>query len=91
MIAFLIIFLVFIVILAFFIGYNLTNLCSFWLFHTYTQVPVLVLVFFSFALGIVFSILIMIVAKLLKMKKNTKEKSEPVVKEEKKADNSDNE
>lgn len=69
MIALLIIFLVIIVFLAIFIGYNLTNLSTFWFFHTYTDVPVLVLVFVSFAAGIVVSILFMLIGKILKMNK----------------------
>ena len=72
MIALLIIFLIFIVLLAFFIGNNLSNVCTFWFFHTYTDMPVLVLVFFSFAAGIIISILFMIIGKILKMNKDAK-------------------
>ena len=71
MIALLIIFLIFIVLLAFFIGNNLSNVCTFWFFHTYTDMPVLVLVFFSFAAGIIISILFMIIGKILKMNKDS--------------------
>lgn len=72
MIALLVIFLIFIVLLAFFIGNNLSNVCTFWFFHTYTDMPVLVLVFFSFAAGIIISILFMIIGKILKMNKDAK-------------------
>lgn len=72
MIALLVIFLIFIVLLAFFIGNNLSNVCTFWFFHTYTDMPVLVLVFFSFAAGIIISILFIIIGKILKMNREAK-------------------
>lgn len=73
MIGFLILFLVLIIFLAIFIGNNLSYLGTFWFFHTYTDVPILVLVFFSFAAGMIFSILLFIIGKILKMKKETEE------------------
>lgn len=80
----LILFLALVVFVAVFVGFNLSNTCTFWLFHTFTDVPVSLLVFGAFAAGIIFSILVIIAFKL----KNTgsKEKrKEPEVQKEKKA------
>lgn len=73
MIAFLILFLIFVIFLAFFIGHNIGNACAFWLFKDYASMSVLILVFGAFACGIIFSIIVMIVGKYLKSK------PEPVV------------
>lgn len=64
----LILFLAVIIFLAFFIGKNLSNVCTFWLFKTFTDLPVVILVFVSFAAGIVFSILIQVIVKIRKRK-----------------------
>lgn len=64
----LILFLAVIIFLAFFIGKNLSNVCTFWLFKTFTDLPVVILVFVSFAAGIVFSILIQAIVKIRKRK-----------------------
>ena len=66
MIAALIIILLIILFLAFFVGKNLTNVCTFWLFKTYTDLSVTVIVFIAFAAGIVFSLLCYLVAKLIR-------------------------
>ena len=66
MIAALILILIVCVFLAFFVGKNITNLCTFWLFKTYTDLSVTVIVFIAFAAGIVFSLLCYLVAKLMK-------------------------
>ena len=66
MIAALIIILLIILFLAFFIGKNLTNVCTLWLFKTYTDKSVVVVIFIAFAAGIVFSLLCYLVAKLIK-------------------------
>ena len=66
MIVTLILFLVLVVFLAFFIGFNLSNVCTFWFFKTYENLPVAVLVLISFAAGIVLSILVYMIAKLKK-------------------------
>lgn len=62
----LIIFLLLIVFFAFFIGKNLSNICTFWFFKTYTDLPVAVLVLIAFGAGIVFSLLLMMLAKFKK-------------------------
>ena len=67
MIAALIIILLIILFLAFFIGKNLTNVCTLWLFKTYTDKSVVVVIFIAFAAGIVFSILCYLVAKFIRL------------------------
>ena len=66
MIAALIIILLIILFLAFFIGKNLTNVCTLWLFKTYTDKSVVVVIFIAFAAGIIFSLLCYLIAKLVK-------------------------
>lgn len=72
MIVLLVVILLIVIFLAFFLGNNLSNVCSFWFFHTYTNVPVLVLIFASFAAGIVFSLLIIALGKKKIKKHNDK-------------------
>ena len=67
MIAALIIILLVLIFLAFFIGKNLTNVCTLWLFKTYTDLSVLVVIFIAFAAGIVFSLLCYLIAKLIRL------------------------
>lgn len=52
--------------MAFFIGKNLQNVCSLWLFKSFENVPSAVLVLIAFAAGIVFCILLIIIYKLKK-------------------------
>ena len=66
MIAALIIILLILIFLAFFIGKNLTNVCTLWLFKTYTDKSVVVVIFIAFAAGIIFSLLCYLIAKLVK-------------------------
>ena len=66
MIAALIIILLIILFLSFFVGKNLTNVCTLWLFKTYTDLSVTVIVFIAFAAGIIFSLLCYLVAKLVR-------------------------
>ena len=66
MIAALIIILLVLIFLAFFVGKNLGNICTFWFFKTYTDLSVTVIVFIAFAAGIIFSLLCYLVAKLLR-------------------------
>ena len=67
MIAALIIILLIIIFLAFFIGKNLTNVCTLWLFKTYTDKSVVVVIFIAFAAGIIFSILCYLIAKFIRL------------------------
>ena len=66
MVAALILILLVCIFLAFFVGKNITNLCTFWLFKTYTDLSVTVIVFIAFAAGIIFSLLCYLIAKLVK-------------------------
>lgn len=52
--------------MAFFIGKNLTNVCTLWIIKTYTNLPVAVLVLIAFGAGIVFSLLLMMISKFRK-------------------------
>ena len=62
----LILILLIFIFLAFFVGKNLTNICTFWFFKTYTDLSVTVIVFIAFAAGIIFSLLCYLVAKLIR-------------------------
>ena len=62
----LIVFLAIVIFMAFFIGKNLQNVCSLWLFKSFENVPSAVLVLIAFAAGIVFCILLIIIYKLKK-------------------------
>lgn len=72
----LIVFLLVVVFMAFFIGKNLTNVCTLWIFKTYTDLPVAVLVLIAFGAGIVISLLFMVISKFKKSMK-TSEVNEP--------------
>ena len=67
MIAALIVILLIILFLAFFIGKNLTNVCTLWLFKTYTDKSVVVVIFVAFAAGIIFSLLCYLIAKFIRL------------------------
>ncbi len=67
MIAALIIILLIILFLAFFIGKNLSNVCTLWLFRTYTDKSVVVVIFIAFAAGIIFSLLCYLIAKFVRL------------------------
>ena len=60
----LILFLAFVVFLAFFVGLNIGNTCTFWFFKTYTDVPAAVLVLIAFGAGIIVALLFMLISKL---------------------------
>jgi len=53
-----------VVFLAFFVGKNLSNVCTFWFFKTFEQLPVAILVFIAFAAGILVALLFFFVCKL---------------------------
>ena len=67
MIAALIVILLIILFLAFFIGKNLSNVCTLWLFKTYTDKSVVVVIFVAFAAGIIFSLLCYLIAKFIRL------------------------
>ena len=64
MIVTLILILLIVVFMAFFIGMNLSNVCTFWFFKTYTDLPVAVLALIAFGAGIIFALLFILVAKM---------------------------
>ena len=80
----LIVFLAIVIFMAVFIGKNLQNVCSLWLFKSFENVPSAVLVLIAFAAGIVFCILLIIIYKLKKSFADEKpEKSSAQIKREK--------
>ena len=64
MIVTLILILLIVVFMAFFIGMNLSNVCTFWFFKTYTDLPVAVLALIAFGAGIIFALLFILVSKM---------------------------
>ena len=64
MIVTLILILLLVIFMAFFIGMNLSNVCTFWFFKTYTDLPVAVLALIAFGAGIIFALLFILVAKM---------------------------
>ena len=64
MIVTLILILLLVIFMAFFIGMNLTNVCTFWFFKTFTNLPVAVLALIAFGAGIIFTLLFILVAKM---------------------------
>ena len=64
MVVSLILILLIVIFMAFFIGMNLSNVCTFWFFKTYTDLPVAVLALIAFGAGIIFALLFILVAKM---------------------------
>lgn len=64
MIVSLILLILVVIFLAFFIGLNISNSCTFWFFKTYTDVPVVTLAFIAFAAGVIIALLVILIAKL---------------------------
>ena len=64
MVVTLILILLIVIFMAFFIGLNLNNVCTFWFFKTYTDLPVSVLALIAFGAGIIFALLFILVAKM---------------------------
>ena len=64
MVVTLILILLIVIFMAFFIGMNLSNLCTFWFFKTYTNLPVSILALIAFGAGIVFALLFIFIAKM---------------------------
>ncbi|NLC92667.1 MAG: phage holin family protein [Treponema sp.] len=62
-----------VIFLAFFVGNNLSNVCTLWLFKTFDNMPVAMLVFISFAVGIVFSLVCVFIGYLRKKSVPTEE------------------
>lgn len=64
MVVTLVLILLIVIFMAFFIGLNLSNVCTFWFFKTYTNLPVSVLALIAFGAGIIFALLFILVAKM---------------------------
>ena len=64
MVVTLILILLIVIFMAFFIGMNLSNVCTFWFFKTFTELPVSVLALIAFGAGIIFALLFILVAKM---------------------------
>lgn len=64
MISGLIILILIVVFLAFFIGNNIGNSCTFWFFNTFENIPVSVLVLSAFAAGIAFALICVLIIKI---------------------------
>ena len=73
----LILFLAFVVFLAFFVGLNIGNTCTFWFFKTYADVPAAVLVLIAFGAGIIVALLFMLISKLRGPSEAEKERGAP--------------
>ena len=75
MIVTLILILLLVVFMAFFIGLNLSNVCTFWFFKTFTGLPVAVLALIAFGAGIIFALLFILVAKMKAPPSDTEERA----------------
>ena len=64
MVVTLILILLIVIFMAFFVGLNLSNVCTFWFFKTFTDLPVAVLALIAFSAGIIFALLFIFVAKM---------------------------
>lgn len=62
----LIILILIVVFMAFFIGNNIGNNCTFWFFNTFENIPVSVLVLSAFAAGIAFALICLLIIKITK-------------------------
>lgn len=64
MVVTLILILLIVIFMAFFIGLNLNNYCTFWFFKNFTELPVAILTLIAFGAGIIFALLFIFVAKM---------------------------
>lgn len=74
MITTLIVLILVVIFLAFFIGFNVQNQATVWFFSTYSNVPVVLIIFISFAAGVAIALLIALIAKLRSPSKKEVEK-----------------
>lgn len=66
MVGALIVFLVVLAILAIFIGKNVHNTCSIWLFHQFNDISSVSVILFAFAVGILFSMFCFFISFLIR-------------------------
>ena len=86
MIVTLILILLLVVFMAFFIGLNLSNVCTFWFFKTYTDLPVAVLALIAFGAGIIFALLFILVAKMKAPSSDAEERAKKKLEKQAKAE-----
>ncbi len=86
MIVTLILILLLVVFMAFFIGLNLSNVCTFWFFKTYTDLPVAVLALIAFGAGIIFALLFILVAKMKAPPSDAEERAKKKLEKQAKAE-----
>lgn len=86
MIITLILILLIVVFMAFFIGLNLSNVCTFWFFKTYTDLPVAVLALIAFGAGIIFALLFILVAKMKAPPSDAEERAKKKLEKQAKAE-----
>ncbi len=82
----LIIFILLIAFLCCFFGFNLTNMANLWLFTTFENVPVAVVVLISFGAGMVFAVLCIFLGKLKKSLSSGTESSDETEEKPKSSD-----
>ena len=80
MIAALIGVLVIVVLIAIFIGKNLNNSCAIWFFRSFPETNVVVVIFIAFAAGIITSLLLLLIGKLMTKAKAISEEKKAEVK-----------
>ncbi|MCQ2591799.1 MAG: hypothetical protein MJ188_03355 [Treponema sp.] len=76
MISALLILIVLLVLLALFIGKNISYNCPIWFFKTFDSTNVAIIVFLAFAAGIIFTLLVLLLGKLFKNESKNKEVAE---------------
>lgn len=76
--------LVLVILIALFIGKNLDNTTAIWLFKTFEDTNVAVIVFTAFAVGIIFTLLLLGISKLYKYTKEQSIETEAAPKKDKK-------
>lgn len=70
MISALIFIILIIIFIALFIGKNIGNLCNLWLFHTFENQQVSIMILIAFAAGIIFALISILLVKLAKSMKS---------------------
>lgn len=74
--------IVIIVMIAMFVGKNLAYSTPIWLFKTFDETNVVVIVFLAFAAGMVFAVLCILLAKIMQAAKSSEEEKKEVPEKE---------
>lgn len=72
----LVLMLIFVILIALFIGKNLGNSCPVWFFKSFDSTNVAIIIFLAFAAGIVFSLICVFIGKINLSSKNSKKNDE---------------